>query len=195
MLVSYSGTSFFVFRSSFVPCLGPLLLRVQEQPCSVFRGPFDPCLGPLLFRVQKHSVLMLRSPFFRAQDPFCSMFKAFPVSCSGALSCMFRITPVSCSGAPLVSCSGALLVSCLGALLFLVYFPHTQSRPGDRFFVPFFARRKLVQLLCLNTDQYYYLSLCSQFITHNRPVIRRCVMHETENASTKMNRMLVSVMR
>jgi len=145
----------------------------------MFRSPFDPCLGPLLFRVQKHSVLMLRSPFFRVQDPFCSMIKVFPVSCSGALSCMFRITPVSCSG----------------ALLLLVYFPHTQSRPGDRFFVLFFARRKLVQLLCLNTDQYHYLSLCSQFITHNRPVIRRCVMHETENASTKMNRMHVSVMR
>ena len=145
----------------------------------MFRIPFVPCLGPFLFRVQEHSVLMFRSSFFRVQDPFCSMFRVFPVSCPGALSFMFRITPVSC----------------LGALLFLVCFPHTQSRPGDRFFLLFFARRKLVQLLCLNTDQYRYLSLCSQFITHNRPVIRRCVMHETENASTKLSRMRVSVMR
>jgi len=161
--------------------------RIQELFCSVFRTTPVACSVADLFRVQ---------------EPLCSLFRATPVSCSGALRFnvqepyfyMFRAIPVSCSGA-LSFMFRRPIVSCLEALLFLVYFPHTQSRPGDRFFVPFFARRKLVQLLCLNTDQYRYLSLCSQFITHNRPVIRRCVMHEAENASTKLSRMHVSIMR
>lgn len=153
----------------------------------MFRSPLFPCLGPLLFRVQEHSVLMFRSPFFRVQDPFYSMFRAFPVFVFR--STQFHMKDHACF------MFRSHLISCLGALLFLIYFPHTQSRPGDRFFVLFFARRKLVQLLSLNTDQYRFLSLCSQFITHNRPVIRRCVMHETENASTKLSRMHVSTMR
>lgn len=94
----------FVFRSPFVSCSGPLLLCVQEQPCSVFRSPFVRDQEPFCSVFRATSVSCSGALSFNVQEPLCSMFRAFPCSCSGSRlfhvqepPCfVFRSTPVSC---------------------------------------------------------------------------------------------------
>ena len=153
------------------------------------------------FRVQQH--------IFRIQEPIWSVFRATLVACSGAALLHIQEPFFSCSVSPFLLFRSPF-VPCLRPLLFHVqespffrvkehscflFMSHSLNLGPETFFVLYFARRKLVQLPCLNTDQYRYVSLCSQFITHNRPVIRPCVTHENENAATKLSRMHVSVMR